>query len=170
MNKFMFLFMLLGLALFSGCNWTSTEKKEATPAQEVPVQPVTEEATESEAGEVTEEAKTVASGQVTKIKNEEVFNKFFDMDKPLIVKFKAKGCVACKEMNSIFKKMASQHTDMNFVTIDVNKDGLKSIVEKYEIKGTPSFVFIKTQGVKETAVGKISEEDFAKKLDENFKE
>ncbi|MCF7799879.1 thioredoxin family protein [Candidatus Babeliales bacterium] len=177
MNKFTFLFVLLGASLFSGCNWTSKEKKEETTPgqQEVPAQSTSEEKTPpeetvtpeaSEVAEITEEAKTMATGKITKIKTEEDFNKIFDSNK-LVIKFKTKGCPVCKKMRPLFKKMAINNPDITFATIDVNNKNLKTIIEKYfyETKGTPTFVFIKTQGVKATIPGQISEKDFNSNLE-----
>lgn len=79
-------------------------------------------------------------------------NKHIKGDKPVVVKFYADWCGACKMIQPFFEDMAEEyHNDVTFV--EVNADKAKELVEKHNIEGFPTFISFHKNKKMETIVG-----------------
>lgn len=66
-------------------------------------------------------------------------------DKPLIIKFYAPWCPACKAMKPVFAQAAAKYKNQaHFATIDVEKKELKAALELFGIQGIPTIIYKRT--------------------------
>lgn len=66
-------------------------------------------------------------------------------NKPLIIKFYAKWCPACKAMDSVFSGAAEKYKDKaHFAAIDVANEELKKTLELFGIQGIPTIIYKRT--------------------------
>jgi thioredoxin 1 len=66
-------------------------------------------------------------------------------DKPVVIKFHATWCPACKAMKPIFDQASEKYKDAaHFATINVEKKELKPALEAFGIQGIPTIIYKKT--------------------------
>ncbi|XP_047002175.1 thioredoxin-like [Schistocerca americana] len=82
--------------------------------------------------------------QVTEISNEEELATVLEDagDKLVVIDFFADWCFPCKLISPFVLDLARTHTDVIFVKVDIDESD--EIVERYEIRSIPAFVFIKS--------------------------
>ena len=145
--------LIAALVLLCGCNWG---KKEEQPSQNP-------EATQAQAG--VEATKPAESANVLKVTTEEQYNQeVMNSDKPVLVKFETTWCPACQKIAPIFNNVADKLKDkVKFVVVNAEESKeSKAVAEKQEVKGVPTFVFIKDKKVVEKVTGSDIAEDEAK--------
>lgn len=68
----------------------------------------------------------------------EQFNQTIKGDKPVIIKFQAGWCPDCTRMDMFIDPIIEQFNDYEW--LDVNRDELPEIAERYEVMGIPSLL------------------------------
>jgi len=98
---------------------------------------------------------------VDKTKFEEVVLKY---EKPVVAKFTASWCGACRQMASIYENAADKYKDkVRFVEVDVDK--AEEISKEYEIKGIPAFLYFKDGKETNRIAGAMDAEEFSKTVE-----
>ena len=85
-------------------------------------------------------------------------------DIPVLVDFYADWCGPCKMMMPVVEKMAEAYEGKVKVG-KVNSDEEGELAQKYNIMSIPSFLIIKNGEVVDSAMGAMSMDVLAKKLD-----
>ncbi len=85
-------------------------------------------------------------------------------DTPVLVDFYADWCGPCKMMMPIVEKLAETY-DGKIKVGKVNSDEEGNLAGKYNIMSIPSFLIFKNGEVVDSALGAMSMEALAKKLD-----
>lgn len=144
--------MVTGLFLFTGCGCDKAKE--------------TEQAQEQKSTSTTEATPSI----VATITTNEAFEKdVLKSTKPVVVKFFATWCGACKEMAGAFDELAKQMVDYSFFAVDI--DAAKDLATKYNIKGVPTIVFFKDGNEVDAAkrhVGSASKEHLEKTIKDVF--
>jgi len=145
--------MFAGLFVMSGCGCEKAKEADATQEQK----------------SVSEETAPAAS-VVTTIANNEDFEKNVEKaTKPVVVKFSANWCGACKEIAQAYEELAKQKTDLAFCVVDI--DANKDLAQKFNINGVPTIVFFKDGKEVDIAkrhVGAASKEHLEKAINDAF--
>jgi thiol-disulfide isomerase/thioredoxin len=107
--------------------------------------------------------------EYTEIKSIEQYNGIVTNGRPSVCYCHTPYCDACKDTNKSFQEAARKHHGRaNFVKVDLDKDELKPIGAKYEIKAVPTTVFRQPNGkIKESIRGSRDKKDYIKDID-NF--
>lgn len=157
MKKFLSLIILCSLAtaptLFiqAGCGCDDTtevqpakkrKKKKRTQAQPkdatVPSTKKSRKRKKSDTSEATK--KSTQSGTVHTITSKEQLDKFMKSDKPVIIKFKADWCGACKAINAHYKELAIEFgNNLIFVEIDIDDAAGSAISQEHKVQALPTF-------------------------------
>jgi len=75
-------------------------------------------------------------------------------ENPGIIKFYAEWCQPCKMMNPVWEKLIEQYgASINFSEIDTEDTKFADIVEAFDVRSVPTFVFINRQGEWEKYTG-----------------
>tara|TARA_R110001583_G_scaffold70457_2_gene199399 strand:+ start:7480 stop:7773 length:294 start_codon:yes stop_codon:yes gene_type:complete len=70
------------------------------------------------------------------------FNEIINQEIPVLVDFTADWCGPCKSMAPILKQLKSELKDAVSI-IKINVDFNKSLAEKYQVQGVPTFIVFK---------------------------
>lgn len=71
----------------------------------------------------------------------EQFNEVINSEQPVIVKFQAGWCPDCRRMDMFIDPIAEEFNEYQWV--DVNRDELPDLAEKYDVMGIPSLLIFK---------------------------
>ena len=82
---------------------------------------------------------------------------------PVVVKFFATECGACKTMAPIFNELASEMSNCSFV--EYNIDNSRESAVKMNIASVPTFIVIKNGSEVGRANGSMSKEDLKSKIE-----
>ncbi|KAJ2475447.1 glycerol ether metabolic process [Coemansia sp. RSA 2131] len=83
--------------------------------------------------------------------NKKEFQEMLSMHDKAVVDFNASWCGSCKTMKPVFDKLAHQHGDVTFISVDVDTNS--DIAQEYSIKSMPTFAFIENGKVVDQVVG-----------------
>ena len=89
------------------------------------------------------------------------FDKLVASGKPVVAKFHATWCPACKAMQPIDDQVSKKHPDVTFVQVDTDKFG--DLAAKLGVKGIPTYVFYNNKE-KQFVESSMSAEKFSKKV------
>ena len=88
-------------------------------------------------------ASVCAEGNLTDVTTSGDFNaKVLQSSRPVVVKFFAVWCGACKSMKPVIDSIAGENSS-SYDFIAVNVDAGKALADKYNITGLPTLVFFK---------------------------
>ena len=96
----------------------------------------------------------------------DVLNQTLKENPKVVLDFYAEWCGPCQKLTPIFEKLATRHTDVLFIKINV--ETFDSVREKFGVKSLPTLMFYKNGDRKEKITGFKSESDLKtllKKLD-----
>jgi thioredoxin 1 len=79
---------------------------------------------------------------VKEVKTLQEFQNFLPNEK-VVIDFYADWCLPCKKLAPKFQELSNQYDSITFIKINVDTEEIVSIIEKYNIKALPTFVFIK---------------------------
>ena len=112
------------------------------------------------------------SSSVIHIKNDTQFEEAVLQEKaPVIVKFHAEWCGACKDMQPIYEELAhdADLASTKFTMIDVDEAG--DIAKQYGIRGIPAFLFFedgKETSQEDRIEGFVSKDELKTKIQTTF--
>jgi thioredoxin 1 len=86
-------------------------------------------------------------GTVTEIKTVDDYNNLVTRSTtPVVIDFYATWCPPCKRMSPIFDKLSKEFEGtVRFVKINTDSSALSSIVNQFNIRSIPTFIFKKGQ-------------------------
>lgn len=153
---------MLSLVVLTGCSWWTKKEEATTPATDV----------EATAAATTEDAKAEGAEAVSTInavESSDDFKKLTDGEKPVVVKFYAEWCGACKEMEASFDEVAKTYADKcEFVVVNIDK--AKDLAEAQKITGVPTVVIFKKGLELDRTTGKMTKEELEIKVKETWEE
>lgn len=89
--------------------------------------------------EATENATTTVIKTIT---STQAFKNLLATKKPIVAKFTAPWCGACKTIQPTYEKVAQELSQAyTFVAVDIDK--AKELSQEFNIKGIPTFIFFK---------------------------
>ena len=146
------------LFLTSSCKWVWGKKNDV----------LTEKQTLKKVQTKSQKTKTPVDKIIEDIKTENEFDeKILKAKKPVIVKFHASWCGACRAIQPLYEKLAKEHQGQyNFTTIDITK--LRKLSSQYNVKAIPTFLFFQNGEVKQHLVGVRKEKVFKKTIEDSF--
>ncbi|TVU19972.1 hypothetical protein EJB05_36157, partial [Eragrostis curvula] len=80
----------------------------------------------------------------------------------IVIKFSATWCVPCRNAAPLFAELSLKHSDLAFVSVDV--DELPELVTEFDIRATPTFIFMRDKKEIDKLVGG-NQADLEKKFD-----
>ncbi|KAF6996413.1 hypothetical protein CFC21_012757 [Triticum aestivum] len=102
-----------------------------------------------------EEHLDYSSGNVTLITDLKSWEKKVedatDANKTLVVKFSAVWCGPCRIAAPTYAELSLKHSDLVFVSVDV--DELPELVTEFEVRATPTFIFLRDKKEIDKMVG-----------------
>ncbi|RDA92764.1 hypothetical protein CP533_1432 [Ophiocordyceps camponoti-saundersi (nom. inval.)] len=78
---------------------------------------------------------------VTDVKTAQEFEELLKKHPKVAVDFYAEWCGPCKFISPIFNQLSEQHSDIVFLSVDV--DNVESVAQKYGIRAMPTFIMFK---------------------------
>ena len=83
------------------------------------------------------------NAEIVEVTTEEEFQELTNGDKPVIVKFAAGWCPACRGIEETFKKLADDAEFANVTFAHVDIDTLGELAQEHGIDGIPTFIVFK---------------------------
>lgn len=84
------------------------------------------------------------TGKVHHVGSESDFNSLIGKGTAALVKFEAQWCGPCKKSAPVFEQMAAKHTDILFLSVDIDK--VPSLKNKYRIASVPTLIVFNESG------------------------
>ena len=84
-----------------------------------------------------------------------------------LVEFYSDSCVPCKRMSPVLSALETQYGDRLFVA-KVNTAFDSELVERYEVRGTPTFLLIKNGETAERFTGARKKEELEQIIEANL--
>jgi len=145
--------MVAGLLVMSGCGCEKAKDVDAAQEQK----------------SVSEET-APATSVIVAITNNEDFEKNVEKaTKPVVVKFFANWCGACKDVAEAFEQLAKQMPEKVFCSVNI--DEVKELTQKFNINGVPTIMFFKDGKEVDSSkrhIGAASKEYLEKAVNEAF--
>lgn len=88
--------------------------------------------------------------------NGENYKDFLENNELVILDFWANWCRPCKSLKPIYAKVASEITDVNFTTVDTDKNYVLGQI--FNIRSIPTLIYIKNGEEVSRTLGLVSEE------------
>ncbi|MCM1520103.1 MAG: thioredoxin family protein [Lachnoclostridium sp.] len=85
-----------------------------------------------------------------------------DAELPVVIDFNATWCGPCKQFEPVFKKVAGEHQDIIFLSVDV--DNNPEAAEQFEVSAIPQVTMLMPDGTTQTSVGLMDEATFLQML------
>ncbi|KAJ1720442.1 glycerol ether metabolic process [Coemansia erecta] len=79
------------------------------------------------------------------------FNDIVKKNPKVAVDFNASWCGSCKTMKPVFEKLSNDHSDIKFLSVDI--DEASDLAQEYGITSMPTFKFIDKGKVVDEVVG-----------------
>ncbi|KAK3135270.1 hypothetical protein QOZ80_5AG0369230 [Eleusine coracana subsp. coracana] len=113
-----------------------------------------------------EEHLDYSSGNVTIVPDyrswERKLEEATELGQTIVMKFSATWCVPCRNAAPLFAELSLKHSDLAFVSVDV--DELPELVTEFDIRATPTFIFMRDKKEIDRLVGG-NQADLEKKFD-----
>ncbi|RLN28392.1 thioredoxin H5-like [Panicum miliaceum] len=113
-----------------------------------------------------EEHLDYSAGKVTIIPDLKCWERKLDeaneLGQTVVVKFSATWCGPCRNAAPLFAELSLKHSDLVFVSIDV--DELPELVTQFDVRATPTFIFMRDKKEIDKLVGG-NQEDLQRKFD-----
>ena len=102
------------------------------------------------------------TGSVNHIGSQKEMDALLKSGKAAIVKFEADWCGPCKASRSPFAKMAENHTDVLFASVNV--DHAKAVGNKYKVSSLPTFIIFDPNGKQMAKITGFNSTDLLKAI------
>ncbi len=101
------------------------------------------------------------NSDVIVVTSQDGLNEVLNKNDAVSVKFMASWCPACNNMKGLDQKMRNQFKG-KVVFVEIDSDNAKDLVEKYKVKGIPTYLFLKNKKETKRITGSIKENDYTK--------
>ncbi len=98
---------------------------------------------------------------IVEVNKENIDNIFNDSKNKVIVDFWIPGCEPCETMIPIFTKVSELE---NVVVAKINVMDFQELIEKYDLKGAPTILFLLNKEVKYKHLGTLTYEEIINNL------
>ena len=89
---------------------------------------------------------------IKKISDDTYKKEVLDNPKTTVIKFQADFCGPCHQLTPIVQKISEEMPDLNFVSMEINKDGVNTATE-FGIRSIPQMFIMKNGKVVSQKVG-----------------
>ena len=154
--------LLIALAAVAlvACGKKEANAEQAAPAEAAPVE-------ETVAAPVAQEG--MAPGAVYNLENDSLFRPDSKVDVLTILDFNAVWCGPCKMLHPVFEAAAPTYNNVQFVSVDIDKN--PQTAAAFGVEAVPTVVFLKPDGTSERFVGTdelLPAEKFAELVKKNL--
>ena len=94
---------------------------------------------------------------IKKVTDETYKKEVLDNPKTTVIKFQADFCGPCHQLTPVVLKASESFPDVNFVSMEIDKDGVETATE-FGIRSIPQMFIIKNQKVVSQKVGALDYE------------
>ncbi|KAL5202012.1 hypothetical protein ABZP36_012964 [Zizania latifolia] len=117
-----------------------------------------------------EEHLDYSAGNVTVIADQVCWEKKMEevakLNKTIVVKFSATWCGPCRNAAPVYAELSLKHPEIVFVSVDV--DEMPDLVTQFDIRATPTFIFMKGEEEIDKLVGG-NHEDLKNKFEQFYR-
>jgi thiol-disulfide isomerase/thioredoxin len=78
------------------------------------------------------------------VKNIDHFNELMSKHVPTVIEFYASWCTACNNAKPSIQKLATQHSDVQFLLVNI--DNNTKLTQRYKVNAYPTFIIFDAQG------------------------
>lgn len=105
---------------------------------------------------------------VTKVEDFETFEKeVASVKRKVLVKFEADWCIPCEAMAAVVEDVARRYPEVKVVAVDIDGDGIDSILKEYGVRSLPTFVRVENGAIVRSATGTLTKAELSSLLDDN---
>jgi len=91
----------------------------------------------------------------------------FNGEKPAIVKFGADWCSPCRVLEPVLNEVESEHDDIDFYSVDVDKES--ELTQIIGIRSVPSILFVPIIGKPKLTMSALPKKNINDLIDEHLK-
>lgn len=84
----------------------------------------------------------------------------------VLVKFEADWCMPCEAMNAVVEDVAKRHPEVKVVTVDIEGEGIDSILVEYGVRSLPTFIRLENGKIVKSAAGTLTKAELSKLLND----
>lgn len=104
---------------------------------------------------------------ITKIENFQSFQFEIENAEKVLIKFEADWCMPCRAMAPVVEEIARQYPDLKILAVDVEGEGIETLLKKYGVQAVPTFVHLRKGTVIRSTSGTINKADLSSLIKEN---
>lgn len=91
------------------------------------------------------------SGAVVELRNDNAYRPGFKPKRLTVLDFNATWCGPCRQLAPVFKEAAAKYTDVDFVSIDVDK--MQATANAFGVQSIPTVMIVSPDGSATTYIG-----------------
>ncbi len=104
---------------------------------------------------------------IIEITSKEQFDEAVKSESLIIVDFWANWCGPCRVLKPLLHKIASEHQEIQLLTVDVDLDTNRDLVTQYSINSIPKVIFFKNGKDIDDFVWVMPENEILEKIEAN---
>jgi thioredoxin 1 len=101
---------------------------------------------------------------VIRIEDLNAFQDIVAREDRVLVKFEADWCMPCKAMASVVEEIANQHPDVKVLAVDIEAEGIDSVLIEYGVRSLPTFVHLREGTKVNSTCGTVSKAELSSLL------